>query len=197
MAEQPNINIFEGPIPGQSMTASPDSKMPWDGPPEFAGLQEASQDLFLSLLEDETLRSIVNLLEEEVPISDIAQVILVNGYSQGKYNPDLLMMLIEPLMYMLMAIAEKFDIADVKIYRGEEDDIDDEMFDEDVSAEDSSKATQKTLKDMFAGQDIPANASAGIENSEIAQKLASIDVDSILSRPKPKQTPDSIMQRSM
>ena len=48
MAEQPNINIFEGPIPGQSMTASPDSKMPWDGPPEFAGLQEASQDLFLS-----------------------------------------------------------------------------------------------------------------------------------------------------
>ena len=49
MAEQPNINIFEGPIPGQSMAASPDSKMPWDGPPEYAGLQEASQDLFLSL----------------------------------------------------------------------------------------------------------------------------------------------------
>ena len=192
MAEQPNINIFEGPVPGQSITASPDSKMPWDGPPEFAGLQEASQDLFLSLLEDETLRSIVNLLEEEVPISDIAQVILVNGYSQGKYNPDLLMMLIEPLMYMLMAIAEKFDIADVKIYRGEEDDMDDEMFDED-----SNEATQQTLKDLFEGKRIPTNASAGIENSEIAQKLASIDVDSILSRPKPKQTPDSIMQRSM
>ena len=49
MAEQPNINIFEGPIPGQSMDASPDSKMPWDGPPEYAGLQEASQDLFLTL----------------------------------------------------------------------------------------------------------------------------------------------------
>lgn len=96
-----------------------------------------------------------------------------------------------------MAIAEKFDIADVKMYRGEEDDIDDEMFDEDISAEDSSEATQKTLKEMFAGQDIPANASAGIENSEVAQKLASIDVESILSKPNPKEIPDSIMQRSM
>jgi len=50
---------------------------------------------------------------------------------------------------------------------------------------------------MFEGQNIPANASAGIENSEIAQKLASIDVESILSKPKPKEIPDSIMQRSM
>lgn len=196
MAEQPNINMFEGPIPGQSMTASPDSKMPWDGPPQYAGLQEASQELFLSLLEDDTLKSIVDLLDQEIPISDIAHVILVQGYSEGKYNPDLLMMLIEPLMYMLMAIAEKFDIADVKIYRGEEEDSEDVMFDEDISLEDSQASTQQTLKNLFEGKRIPANASQGIENSEIAQKLASIDVESILARPEKKETPDSIMQRS-
>ena len=196
MAEQPNINMFEGPIPGQSMTASPDSKMPWDGPPQYAGLQEASQDLFLSLLEDDTLKSIVDLLDQEIPISDIAHVILVQGYSEGKYNPDLLMMLIEPLMYMLMAIAEKFDIADVKIYRGEEEDSEDVMFDEDISLEDSQASTQQTLKNLFEGKRIPANASQGIENSEIAQKLASIDVESILARPERKEMPDSIMQRS-
>ena len=193
--QAPQINMFEGATPGQSITASPDSKMPWDGPPQYAGLQEASQDLFLSLLEDDTLKSIVDLLDQEIPISDIAHVILVQGYSEGKYNPDLLMMLIEPLMYMLMAIAEKFDIADVKIYRGEEEDSEDVMFDEDISLEDSQASTQQTLKNLFEGKRIPANASQGIENSEIAQKLASIDVESILARPEKKETPDSIMQR--
>ena len=51
--------MFEGPIPGQSMTASPDSKMPWDGPPQYAGLREASEELFLSLLEENTLKRIL------------------------------------------------------------------------------------------------------------------------------------------
>ena len=44
------INFFDGPIPGQSMAASPDSKMPWDGPPEYSGLKEATEAIFLSLL---------------------------------------------------------------------------------------------------------------------------------------------------
>ena len=46
----PQINMFEGAIPGQSMTASPDSKMPWDGPPQYAGLKEATEAMFLDLL---------------------------------------------------------------------------------------------------------------------------------------------------
>ena len=89
----PQINMFEGAIPGQSMTASPDSKMPWDGPPEYAGIREATEAVFLDLLEEDNLRSIVELLQNGIPVSEITSVLLMTGYSKGKYNPDLLLML--------------------------------------------------------------------------------------------------------
>ena len=133
--QPPQINMFEGAIPGQSMTASPDSKMKWDGPPKHSGFREASEAIFLELLEPETLKSVVTLLQKDTPVSEITSVILITGFSEGKYNPDLLMMLIEPTMYFIMAIADKFGI-DPKIYKGEEEEYDAD-FDSDISAEEN------------------------------------------------------------
>ena len=72
--QAPEINMFEGAIPGQSMAVSPESKMAWDGPPQYAGLKEASEAIFLSLLEEENLTAILDLLENDVPISEITSV---------------------------------------------------------------------------------------------------------------------------
>ena len=62
--------------------------------------------IFLSLLEEENLTSILDLLENDIPVSEITSVLLLTGFSKGQYSPDLLMMLIEPVMYMIMAIAD-------------------------------------------------------------------------------------------
>ena len=56
------------------------------------------------------------------PITDVTHMLLVAGFSKGQFNPDLMMLLIEPIMYMLMAIADKVGITDVKMYSGEEED---------------------------------------------------------------------------
>ena len=45
-----------------------------------------------------------------MPLLAIAQTLLFSGFNEGKWNPDLVMLLIEPTVYMLMALAERADI---------------------------------------------------------------------------------------
>ena len=67
-----------------------------------------------------------------MPIDEIAQVVLYRGYTQGHYNPDLMLMMIEPTIYLLIAIADYAEIKDYVLYEGEDDDPDTEIPDDDV-----------------------------------------------------------------
>jgi|TARA_Y100000310_G_scaffold179675_1_gene179643 hypothetical protein len=192
--QAPEINMFEGAIPGQSMASSPESKMAWDGPPQYAGIKEASEAIFLSLLEEENLTAILDLLENDTPVSEITSVLLLTGFSKGQYNPDLLMMLIEPVMYMIMAIADRFGIENVKIYKGEEEDYN-EDFDEDITGQEIEDAKIESLKDIFNNKRISPDLRNTIENSEIAKKLESIDIDSLMARREEKPMPTSLLEQ--
>ena len=178
--QAPQINMFEGAIPGQSMAASPDSKMPWDGAPQYAGIKEASEAIFLSLLEEENLTSILDLLENNISISEITTV--------------LLMMLIEPVMYMIMAIADKFGIEDVKIYVGEEEDYNAD-FDEDGTEQELDAAKIESLQDIFKNKRISPDLRNTMENSEIAERLESIDVDSLMAKREEEPMPTSLLEQ--
>ncbi len=192
--QAPQINMFEGAIAGQSMSASPDSKMPWDGPPQYAGIKEASEAIFLSLLEEENLTSILDLLENDIPVSEITSVLLLTGFSKGQYSPDLLMMLIEPVMYMIMAIADKFGIENVKIYAGEEEDYNAD-FDENMTDQELEDSKVQSLQDIFKNKRISPDLRNTMENSEIAEKLESIDIDSLMARREEEPMPTSLLEQ--
>ena len=192
--QAPQINMFEGATPGQSITASPDSKMPWDGPPKYAGIKEAREAIFLDLLEEENLTAILDLLEKDIPVSEITSVLLLTGLSKGQYSPDLLMMLIEPVMYMIMAIADRFGIENVKIYKGEEEDYNAD-FDEDATEQEIEDARTTSLQDIFKNKRISPDLRNTMENSEIAEKLESIDMDSLMARREEKTMPTSLLEQ--
>ena len=63
----------------------------------------------------------MDTIAKDTPLMDITQGILFKGFTEGKWNPDLVMLLAEPVCYMLMALAERADI-DFVVYRGEEED---------------------------------------------------------------------------
>lgn len=115
------VNPFSKPIPGQSLTRAVDDPYPWEGPPEFTRVDEAIDAIVASILTEEgKLTSIIEILGSgEVPISAVAQIILENGFRKGKFNPDLMLLLAEPLMVILMALAERAGIHDYEIYRDE------------------------------------------------------------------------------
>ena len=78
--------------------------------------------MFLELSEPEAFHSIMDLVRNDVPVGDIAQVVLTDGFQKGLWNLDLMLLLMEPTMYMIIAFAEKAGIQDYVTYEGEQDD---------------------------------------------------------------------------
>ena len=72
--------------------------------------------IYLELTSDEALPELVNMINDGIPLDEIAQVVLYRGYTQGLWNPDLMLLLIEPTIYLLIAIADYADIKDYVLY---------------------------------------------------------------------------------
>ncbi len=163
------------PIPGESLTNSPDTPYPWEQPTQFTEIQPAVDALFIELTEPEAYHSLINLVENRVPIGDITQIVLTDGFQKGMWNPDLLMLLIEPTMYMVMALAEKAGIMDAVVYQGEEED---EEPDEQLSSIDKAI-------DIAQDKVVP-KAKAGVLPKDIETKLAEFtppEQPSLLEKP--------------
>ena len=120
--EQQGINPFNNPTPGESLTRNPDERFPWERPPKFTEMKPAIEEVFLTLTEKEPLIELIGLLQDGQPIDELAQVILYKGMTSGAFNMDLMLMLVEPTMYLLIAIAEEYEIEPV-IYDGQDDDL--------------------------------------------------------------------------
>ena len=160
------------PIPGQSLTSNPDEPRPFEGPPDFTNFKEALDYTAAELLLEENYTPMVLAMADGIPVTDLAMQIGYVGFREGKWNPDLMMMLIEPLMYLLMALAEKADIQ----YRIDDEDDED---DEDSILEDKVRNIAETLKAKEMGK-MPKGALP----SDIVEKIETLDMpkESLLER---------------
>ena len=109
------------------------------------------------LTSDEALPELVNMINDGIPLDEIAQVVLYKGYTEGLWNPDLMLTLIEPTIYLLIAIADYADIKDYVLYEGEEDDPDTVIQDDDVTPvnidddeEEETPRVEKPSKDVIS-----------------------------------------------
>ena len=177
--------LFERSIPGQSLTNSVEQRYPWEQPPQITSIKEAREKIFLNLLEPNKLRSVIELMSTKIPVNTIAQVVLREGFNKGKFNPDMMLNLLEPTMYMLMAISENAGIDPV--IDADDDDDTDEV--EAIDLEQQSKnmigeggrfqdAKVKNIQPMSVGRDIKEQ----LENLDGAKLRASL-----LEKREPKE----------
>ena len=130
--EEANVNPFNAPTPGESLTTAPDMQKQWEKPPQYTEEDEAMEAVYLELTSEDNLMPLIDLINDKTPLDQIAQVLLYRGYTKGLYNPDLMLMLAEPTIYLLIAIADYADIKDYVLYEGEEDDPDGAIYNDDV-----------------------------------------------------------------
>ena len=175
------------PIPGQSLTSNPDEPRPFEGPPDFTNFKEALDYTVAELLLEENYMPMVLALGDGVPVTDLTMQIGYVGFREGKWNPDLMMMLIEPLMYLLMALAEKADIQ----YRIDDEDDED---DEDSILEDKVRNIAETLKAKEMGK-MPKGALP----SDIVEKIESLDIpkESLLAKTEEPMIEEEEPQQSL
>ena len=97
-------------LPGQSLTNSPDQPYNWEKPVEISNSNEGMMYVFENLTVPETTANILLSVSNGVGIIDLASIVLYTGFLEGKWNPDLMLILMEPTMYMIIALAEKPEI---------------------------------------------------------------------------------------
>ena len=133
LIQDENTNSFNAPIPGESLTASPQTPYAWERPPQYTDEEKAMEQLYLVITEKPKLTELIKIIDDGVALDEIAQVILYKGYTEGQYNPDLMLLMIEPTIYLLIAIADYAGIKDYVLYEGEDDDPDTEIPDDNVT----------------------------------------------------------------
>ena len=157
-------------IPGQSLTSNPDEPRPFEGAPEFTEFKEALDYTVEQLLEKDTYMSLMAAVSDGVPILDLVMQITYVGFRDGRWNPDLMMMLIEPLIYVMMALAEKADI-EYRIDDEDDTDDDDSMLEE--KARNIASVAKAKMGDtgVIPAGVVPEETVAQIEQAEVPTSL--------------------------
>tara|TARA_X000001382_G_scaffold50681_2_gene34435 strand:- start:6029 stop:6625 length:597 start_codon:yes stop_codon:yes gene_type:complete len=161
-------------IPGQSLTNSPEDPYKWEQPAEFTNSKEAMLYVFENLTVPETTSNILLSLSKGIGVIDIASITLYTGFTEGKWNPDLMMLLMEPTMYMIMALAEK---AEIDYIMDSEDEIEEEEILGDKAVEQIEKgigsldAMRKQAAQRVSPQSVPQEVRKVIEETKIAPSI--------------------------
>lgn len=111
-----------GPIPGQSLTKPPGS-YPFEQPPMFATPEEAFESLVNALAEPKATDRLLNMLELGMPVYSIVYTLLMSGFTEGKWTPDVAMLMAEPLATLMFRLAKDAGIQAETGVQEEEDDM--------------------------------------------------------------------------
>ena len=130
--DEVGVNPFNAPVPGESLTSPSDMPKAWERPPEHSDVENAMEAIYMELTQEDTLRKLIDMIDSDIPLDEIAQVVLYKGYTEGKFNPDLMLLLIAHTVNLLIAIADYGDIRDYVLYSEEVDDPDTEISGDDV-----------------------------------------------------------------
>jgi len=172
-------------IPGEGMSNDPENPYSFEKAPEFSVQREAIEYLFVTITDEDKYLDILMAIEQGVPIMELTQVILFKGFTEGKWNPDLMMLLAEPLAFMLMAFAERQGI-DYVITR---DDAEEEAGDKRKL---STTGLEKRLKEK---QQAALQGRVSTLPPAIVERIEEVPiVESLLAeQEKPETTPDSLL----
>lgn len=174
------INFLQGslergrPIPGQSLTNSPDQAYKWEQPPEFTSPREATLHVIEVLTVPETISNIIYALADGVSVIDLASITLYSGFLEGKWNPDLMVLLMEPTMYTIMALAEKAEIS-YQLEAGDNESIKEMSSDKEIEQlkqgiNELDKLKQQSVSKINA-QVVPKDIQQMIEEVELPPSL--------------------------
>ena len=177
------------PIPGQSLTNSPEEPYNWEKPAEFSNPKEAMLYTFEILTQPETTANVLINITKGVSVIDIASIILYQGFLEGKWNPDLMTLLMEPTMYMIMYLGDKANL-DYSMDSRQENNVDE------LSGEDQLKRITSSLdelKQVAADRVSPMSVTP-----EIKEELEAVELPtSLLDKVQTEPANDSLLSREV
>lgn len=141
--EEPSTNMFDAPIPGQSLTDEP-GNYPWEHPPQTASIEEATDAVYESIMDKENMARMFTLLRMGIPIEALVKVITFSGFLEGKWTVDVAKLL-EPIVAMMIAGEAALAEIPAKVNMG---DAEDENFFRDMAERKLDMKQDKEMQKM-------------------------------------------------
>ncbi len=141
--EEPSTNMFDAPIPGQSLTDEP-GNYPWEHPPQTASIEEATDAVYESIMKEENMARMFTLLRMGIPIEALVKVITFSGFLEGKWTVDVAKLL-EPIVAMMIAGEAALAEIPAKVNMG---DAEDENFFRDMAERKLDMKQDKEMQKM-------------------------------------------------
>ena len=104
------LNSKQKVIPGQSLTADPAAPKPWETPPEFPNPKDALENVVQRLYQPENIKAVAQTLKAGASVTNIVETLLYTDYLDGKYTPDVMMLIYEPTLYAVINIGESANL---------------------------------------------------------------------------------------
>ena len=116
-------NPFDSPVPGQYLTYKP-CNYPWDHPPQYNDVEQVLELIFDQVTNERFAKQIISMLHAGVPVEAIVRVITFSGFLNGKFNPDVGFIVIEPLMNLISAIGIRAGVPNIRLSLEDLDEMD-------------------------------------------------------------------------
>ncbi len=101
--------VFDAPIPGQSLTKTPGS-FKFERPPQYVNEDEALEWLWSKLISKESIAHIMVLLKNDISVVEMATTLLYAGIADGRWTLDLAFQMMQETTWMIEAIAKKVGV---------------------------------------------------------------------------------------
>ena len=97
-------DLFNAPIPGQSLTQDPNSRGPWEMPPKFNSVNAATDHLFKTIMSPSFIDALSTIASEDKKfyVDELVAAILSEGFLNGLWTVDAMLLLVDPLTAMLV-----------------------------------------------------------------------------------------------
>jgi len=99
------FDVIRPVAPGISWTA-PEKSRPWQQPPQLVNIGEVIQRYMDSFSDPEAMSNAIDAIETKVPLSVMAQSIMLNHVSEGVHTLDMGILVMPVLIELLITFAD-------------------------------------------------------------------------------------------
>jgi len=102
-------SAFDTNIPGQSLTKEP-GLYPWDKPSMFNTPDEVMDHFVAKFNSEDSAKHLIGLLSSGIAVDDIVDSMLLAGFSEGMFTPDVAILAAEDLGMLIIYLADSAGI---------------------------------------------------------------------------------------
>tara|TARA_R110002020_G_scaffold138317_1_gene308181 strand:+ start:302 stop:913 length:612 start_codon:yes stop_codon:yes gene_type:complete len=194
--EEAKPYLFDQPIPGQSLVNSPNERYAWESPPEITSQKDAVQRMFLDMIKPDNMETLVGMMSNDVPIANIAELLIKTSFQKGKINPDLAITMMEPLMFMLKSLAEKVGIDPILSDDDEVDEVDDPNPEANLELAENVRLNRNIAEPVNKLRELQnRTANIPLSTPELREQLKTLDTSKVKASIEQKNTNPSLLSR--